>query len=292
MLGLIGFGVMGEGITKNLINAGYSLKVYDIRSEVRENIVKLGAIPAASLEELYGETDIVFLALPSPREVEEVLFRNDAIKNLREGGIIVNFSTIGPRASIKIANRIREMKRRFVDAPVSRGPKEEPWKIHVIIVSADGEEDFRAVYDVLKAIGENIIYVGPVGLSQVAKLANNFMSAVSFFGVIEAFTWAIKQGLDPDVLLKIAPMTPGDSWSLRNLVPRILNRDFKPRFKLMYKDIALFLEEAYELSLPMPVGSLIHQFLQAAKSEWKDEDWVSVIKFYERMTGVKLERPQ
>ncbi|MEM2169188.1 MAG: NAD(P)-dependent oxidoreductase [Candidatus Bathyarchaeia archaeon] len=290
MLGLIGFGVMGEGIAKNLVKSGYNLIVYDIRSEVKEKVTEIGALFASSLEEVYRKSDVVFLSLPSPREVEEALLKDNVIKEIRKGIFIVNFSTIGAKASIRIADRIRRLGAKFIDAPVSRGPQEEPWKIHLIMVSADSEEDFQAVHDVLKVIGENIIYIGHIGLSQAVKLANNYMCAINFFGVIEAFAWIIKHGLDPNILLKIAPMTPGDSWALRNLVPRMLNGDFKPRFKLMYKDVALFLEEAYDLGLPMPIGSLAHQFLQAAKTEWKNEDWISVVKLYERMTGVKLKK--
>ncbi|MEM3955618.1 MAG: NAD(P)-dependent oxidoreductase [Candidatus Bathyarchaeia archaeon] len=275
-------------MAKSLINSGYNLIVYDICGEVKEKVIKIGALFTPSLEEVYRRSDIVFLSLPSPREVEEVLFKDDITKEIRKGTFIVNFSTIGAKASIRIANRIRNLGAKFIDAPVSRGPQEEPWRIHLIMVSADSEEDFLAVYDVLKVIGENVIYIGPIGSSQVVKLASNYMCAINFFGIMEAFAWVIKHGLDPNILLKIATMTPGDSWALRNLVPRMLSGDFRPRFKLMYKDIALFLEEAHDLGLPMLLGSLAHQFLQAAKSEWKDEDWISVVKLYERATGVKL----
>ncbi|MEM2602262.1 MAG: NAD-binding protein, partial [Candidatus Bathyarchaeia archaeon] len=125
------------------------------------------------------------------------------------------------------------------------------------------------------------------------KLANNLMAAINTLGLFEAALWASKYGIDPKAL-EVLRFGTGDSWALRNRLPRLLERDFEPGFKtsLMHKDIGLFLEGAKELNLFTPLAGLVYQLLQAAKAfGLGEEDWGSIIKVYEAINGIRVGSP-
>jgi 3-hydroxyisobutyrate dehydrogenase-like beta-hydroxyacid dehydrogenase len=291
-LGVIGIGNIGKILLKRLVEAGYGVSVYRSRQDpdAIDEVIRMGALPASSAKEVGEMSDVVFICLPAAQQVEEVVLgKNGVLEGIRKDGVIINLSTIGPKAAIKISSEVEKKNVRYIDGAVSRGPFEDRVAALIVIVSGNSET-LKDVHQTLKVISDdNVIYAGPVGMAQVLKLANNLMSAVNLFGVIEAFTWAMRQGVKPEVLFKLASTSPGDSWVLRNLLPRMLKRDFKVRFALMGKDVHLFLDLAKDYQLFTPFAALAHQFFQAAKGKGL-EDIASTVRIYEQITGIKLEK--
>lgn len=221
-----------------------------------------------------------------------MLGKNGVIEGIKKGGIIIDLSTIDPTTTIKIAEETNKRNIRFIDAPVSGGTWGAEKATLAIMVGSD-KKTFQEVYEVLKVIGKSIMHVGPVGTGQIVKLANNLMAAINLFGVIEAFTWAMKQGVKPEIVFNVVSAGAGDSWILRNYLPRMLKRNFEPGFRawLMHKDIGLFLKSATDQNIYTPFAALTYQFLQAVKGQGlEDEDWTAIVKIYEKITGVKLEK--
>jgi len=293
-LRVIGLGVVGSRVAANLLKAGYPLTAFDVRGEAVEGVVEKGAARASSPKEVGERSDAVMLSLPSPKEVEEALFgEKGAAEGLRSGCMAINLSTIGPKAAIGIGERLRAKGVQFVDAPVTA-----PYMGYLaaergeltVLVGCD-ERSFEEAREILSKIGKVVVRVGPVGNGQVVKLVNNVMAAINTLGVFEGALWAAKQGVDPKALHEVLRFGTGDSWALRNRLPRLLERDFEPGFKtsLMHKDVGLFLEGAKELNLFTPVAGLIYQLLQAAKAfGLGEEDWGSIIKIYEAINGIEM----
>lgn len=293
-IGVLGLGVIGSRISKHLINAGYQVVVYDVRNDAVESFRDL-AIIATSARHLGALSDTVLLTLPSPKEVYEVLFNPDGVVHgLRSGGIVINLSTVGPKAAVDFWRQLRQYGIKYVDAAVTA-----PYMGYLaaergdltIMVGCDDIELFNEVQGVLRSFSRKVVYTGSVGTAQVVKLANNIMSAVAYLGVIEGTLWAVKHGVDPKVVYEVVKDGSGDSWALRNRLPRLLEGDFNPGFKtgLMLKDVSLFLEEAKELRMFTPVVSLVHQLIQAAMALGLEElDWGSVVKVYETINKVRV----
>jgi 3-hydroxyisobutyrate dehydrogenase-like beta-hydroxyacid dehydrogenase len=292
-LGLIGLGIGGSRVAANLLKAGYSLAVFDIREGAFEDVCRRGAARASSPREVGEKSDAILLSLPSPKEVKEALFGEEgAARGLRRGCMAINLSTIGPKAAIEIGEGLRGIGIEFVDAPVTAPYMgylaAERGELTVLVGCDEGA--FERAKEILSKVGKVVVRVGPVGMGQVVKLANNLMAAINTLGVFESALWAAKHGVDPRAL-EVLRFGTGDSWALRNRLPRLLERNFEPGFKtsLMHKDMGLFLEEAKELNLFTPLAGLVYQLLQAAKAfGLGEEDWGSIIKVYEAINKVKV----
>ncbi len=295
-LGLIGLGIVGSRVAANLLKAGYPLTVFDIREEALEGACGRGAARASSPKAVGERSDAILLSLPSPKEVKEALFGEEgAAHGLGRGRMVINLSTIGPKAAIEIGEGLRAMGIEFIDAPITAPYMgylaAERGELTILVGCEEGA--FEEAERILSKIGKVVVRVGPVGSGQAVKLANNLMAAINTLGLFEAALWASKYGIDPKTL-EVLRFGTGDSWALRNRLPKLLARDFSPGFKtgLMHKDIGLFLEEARELNLFTPLAGLVYQLLQAAKAfGLGEEDWGSIIKVYEAINGVKVGSP-
>jgi len=291
-VGFIGLGAMGSRMARNIIKAGYTTIVYDIRREAIEELVKLGALPASSPKEVASNSDVVLLSLPSSSHVEEVMLGpGGVLEGARPGLLVIDLSTIDPTTTRKIHQEALKRGVRFIDAPVSGGTWAAETATLTIMVGAPDDETFNEAVEVLKHIGRTIVRVGGVGHGQVLKLANNAIAAATLLATVEALVWAAKQGVDLGKAVEVIASSSGDSWQLRNRVPRILKRVFEPGFKtsLMLKDLGLFLRAASEANLYTPIISLAFQQLQLAlASGYSEEDYGSIAKVYEKLAGVEL----
>ncbi|MEM3462687.1 MAG: NAD(P)-dependent oxidoreductase, partial [Candidatus Bathyarchaeia archaeon] len=239
-LGIIGLGIVGSRVAANLMKAGYPLTAFDIREEALEEACRRGAARASSPKAVGERSDVILLSLPSPKEVKEAIFGwEGAAYGLRRGCMAINLSTIGPKAAIEIGEGLRAMGIKFVDAPVTAPYMgylaAERGELTVTVGCEEGA--FEEAREILSRISKVVVRVGPVGSGQAVKLANNLMAAINTLGLFEAALWASKYGIDPKAL-EVLRFGTGDSWALRNRLPRLLERDFEPGFKtsLMHKD--------------------------------------------------------
>jgi 2-hydroxy-3-oxopropionate reductase len=291
-VGFIGLGVMGKPMAKNLIKAGYPLTVWKHVDERPVNeLVSLGAREASSLEQLAETSDIVITMLPDSAEVEEVVLgTNGVLAGAKRGLTIVDMSSISPSAAQKIAAEAEQAGVEMLDAPVSGG---EPAAIQgtLTIMVGGKEETFNKCLDVLRAMGKTITRVGDIGSGQVAKLSNQIIVALNIAAVSEAFVLGAKAGVDPKVLYNAIRTGLAGSNVLDAKIPKIVERDFRPGFKirLHHKDLKNALEAARDLSVPLPLTSLIQQILAALINDGKgDDDHSAIVNFSERLAGVEV----
>jgi 3-hydroxyisobutyrate dehydrogenase-like beta-hydroxyacid dehydrogenase len=280
-----GLGIMGGPMAANLAKTGFELSVYTRTREKAERFAEEhGARAAATPREAAEGASAVITMVPDAPEVEEVLLgEQGAAHGLEENALAIDMSTIAPTAAKAIGERLAEDRIAFLEAPVSGSrPKAEDGTLTIMV--GGREEDFGHARPLFDAMGERIVYVGPQGHGQLAKLLTNTMGAVHAAALAESVLAVEKAGLNPDAFLEVAAGSAGNSTVLGLKGHPMFERDFTPLFKLehMLKDVRHCLDEAEKLGVELRLGSLVEPlFARAAESGHAEDDFAAVIRALE-----------
>lgn len=225
-IGFVGLGMMGHGMAANLLKNGYPLKGWVHRNrKPLDDLVGLGASEAASIAELTAASDIVFTCVTGAKEVEQLVYGQDGIfDNCRPGFILVDCSTSNPTLSRRIAEDLGSKGAHFVDAPVTRAPKDAEAGRLNSLVGAE-KSIFKQIEPILACYSENIAYFGPPGAGHSAKLINNFISCGYTALIAEGLSLCFKAGVDAKALYEVMSTGGADSGVLRKMVPPVLQGD-------------------------------------------------------------------
>ena len=264
-IGFIGTGVMGKGMVRNLLKHGYMVNVYNRTKAKAEELVKDGAILKGSIEELSKESDIIITMVGYPKDVEECYEK--IIPNAAKGSIFIDMTTSSPSLAVSINERSHQYGSYSLDAPVSGGDIGAKNGTLTIMVGGD-KEAYDKVYDIFKAMGETINYIGEAGSGQHTKMANQIAIAGEIAGAMEALTYAIKQDLDIDAVLRAITRGAASSFQLDMSSKKVLNKDFAPGFYIKHfiKDMRIAKDEAYAKGMILPILEQVlneYEFLQA-----------------------------
>jgi 2-hydroxy-3-oxopropionate reductase len=290
-IGFIGLGIMGRPMSKNLLKAGFSLVVFDINKAALEDVVKSGADPAGSPKEVAERAEIIITMLPDSPEVKEaVLGKGGVIEGIKPGAVLIDMSSINPLVSQEIAKPLKDKGVDMLDAPVSGG---EPMAVQgTLSIMVGGDEKlFNECLEILKPLGKNIVYVGPIGAGGFTKLCNQIIVAMNIAAVGEALTLGTKAGLDPKVIFQAIRGGLAGSTVMEAKVPMIVEGNFKPgfRIKLHYKDLNNALSTAKDMGVFLPLSGLVQQILVALMKEGKGEaDHSAIVTFFEKISGVEI----
>jgi 2-hydroxy-3-oxopropionate reductase len=263
--GFIGLGVMGKPMALNLIKGGYRLLVYGRREEATAPLVAAGAIACGSAEEVAAGCDIVFTMVTTTSDVLEVVLGERGIMaGARPGFIVVDMSTISPAATRMIAARLAEAGIEMLDAPVSGGEIGAVSGTLTIMVGGK-PEIFERVKPLFACLGKSIVHIGSNSAGQVAKACNQMIMLITLQGLAEAFTFARKNGLDPERLYEALSGGSAQSRVLEVLGKRMVERNYHAGIeaRLHYKDIQIVLDEAHALGMALPTTALVTQMFNA-----------------------------
>ncbi|NLN41783.1 MAG: 2-hydroxy-3-oxopropionate reductase [Clostridiales bacterium] len=292
-IGFIGLGIMGKPMAKNLIKAGYSLVVYDIVEDPVKELVELGAEAGESPKDVASKSDIVITMLPnSPHVKEVVLGENGVIEGAKEGLILVDMSSIAPIAAQEIAAAVKEKGIRMLDAPVSGGEPKAIDGTLSIMVGGD-EETFKEVEDILKVMGSSAVLIGDVGSGNMTKLANQIIVALNIAAMSEAMVLATKAGVDPEKVYQAIRGGLAGSTVLDAKMPLVLERNFKPGFRieLHIKDLMNALDTGHGVDVPLPLTTQVLEMMYALKVDGKQgDDHGGLIQFFEKLANVEVKR--
>jgi len=290
-IGLIGLGIMGKPIARNLLKAGYSLTVYSRGRSTVEALMADGAAGARSSQEVAERSDVVITMVTDTPDVRQVILGdNGVLTGMRAGGIIIDMSTVSPSATREIAEVVKAKGVHFLDAPVSGGEGGAIAGTLSIMVGGDAEV-FSGCLPIFQAMGKNITHVGGTGTGQLTKLCNQIAVAVTNLAMSEALVFAAKAGVNLEKMHQAISGGAAGSWQLSNLAPRIFQRDFAPGFmvKLQQKDLRLVLQEADRLRLALPATSLVHSLFNALETMGAgDEGTQALVKVLEQLAGVAV----
>ena len=289
--GMIGLGQMGEPMAENLLKK-FSLVVYDLNPKPVEALKRLGATSAKSPQAVAEKADVILLSLPSAKEVEAVMLGKDGILNQPDiaGRVIIDLSTSRPGLTRIIYAEAQKRGAHFLDAPVTGGKKGAVAGTLTIMVGGDSSV-YSAQSDVLKAIAAKVFYVGSSGMGHTAKIIHNLISTSNIAVLSEAFVMAQKAGVDPKVMMDIINNGAARSYmSETKGEAHILARKFEgaATIDIQIKDLGLALELAGASEMPLPIGSLISQVYQMARSfGLGGKDSAGMVKAYDILSGRK-----
>ncbi|MBN1291642.1 MAG: 2-hydroxy-3-oxopropionate reductase [Candidatus Latescibacteria bacterium] len=273
-LGFIGLGIMGKPMAKNLINAGYKLIVLDVNPGPVKELVEMGAVAASTPAGIAGSVSKIITMLPDGPEVEEVVLgAGGIIENAGLNTALIDMSSISPTVTHKIAASLKEKEAQALDAPVSGG---EPGAIkgELAIMVGGPETLFNEMKPVFDVLGKSAVLVGDTGAGQTTKLVNQILVGIHIEAMGEAFLLASKAGVDCMKVFQAIKGGLAGSNVLNAKVPLLLDRNFKPGFKirLHQKDLKNALEASETLGLDLKVTRIVQEMIGALVDRGNGDD--------------------
>jgi len=292
-VGFIGLGAMGSGMALNLRKAGYDLVVYDVRKESTQPLVEAGATAAETLADLGRAANVVFTSLPGPKEMKEVgLGEGGLLGSMRTGSTWFDVSTNSPTVLRDVAKRFQEKGIAVLDAPVSGRPAGARSGKLAIYVGGD-HEVFDRHKTLLDALGDNVMYIGPVGAGNTAKLVHNLVSLVTRLAIVEGLSLGVKAGIDPlDLWHALRQGAIGRQRTFDILAGQYLQSTYDPAsfaLRLAYKDFTLAMDLARELGVPMKQAETAYEdYTEAMKRGWGELDSRAPMQLQNERAGVTI----
>ena len=252
---------MGAPMCEHLLRAGYALTIFTRTKSKAQTLLDQGARWANSPAALAAETDVICTMVGFPEDVRGSYLGPDGmLAQARAGQIFVDFTTSEPRLACELANVASAKKAFALDAPVSGG--DVGARNGTLSIMVGGESVvFETIRPILSVFSNTLVYQGPAGCGQHAKLCNQLTIAGTMIGVCEALLYAHKAGLDGETLLQSIRSGAAGCWTLDHLAPRVLKRDFAAGFFVEHfiKDMGIALDEAKRMGLILPGLALVRK---------------------------------
>ena len=292
-VGFIGLGIMGKPMAKNLLAAGYELVVLDTNAAAVAELTALGATEAPSPKEVAEQVELVLTMLPNSPHVKTVALGADGIlEGAHDGLAYIDMSSIAPLVSREVSEALSFKGIAMLDAPVSGGePKAVDGTLSIMV---GGPQDLFDTYsDVLKVMGASVVRVGEIGAGNIAKLANQVVVALNIAAVSEALVFAQKAGVDPEAVFQAIRGGLAGSTVMEAKAPMMLDRNFKPGFRLALhiKDLTNAIETGHQVGAPVPLTAAILEMMTALKVDGREvEDHSALVRFHEKLADIELSR--
>ncbi len=292
-LGFIGLGIMGKPMAKNLMEAGYGLVVLDIDPEPVNELAGMGAQTASTPAEVASKVRRIITMLPDGPDVEKVVMGEIVfIETATAETVLIDMSSISPTVTQKIAAALAEKGAKALDAPVSGG---EPGAIagQLAIMVGGPADEFEAAKPLFDVVGKSAVLVGDAGAGQTTKLVNQILVGIHIEAMGEAFLLATKAGVDQMKVYDAIKGGLAGSNVLNAKVPLVLDRNFKPGFKirLHQKDLKNALEAAGTLGLDLPVTNAVQTMIGSlVEGGHGDDDHGGIVQALELRNNVKIRK--
>ncbi len=287
-IGFIGTGLMGFPMAKNILKAGYKVKVFNRSINKAEPLKDFGAEISNSIGELVKASDVVITMLTNDDAVNEVIGSDEVLNNLKPNSTVIDMSSVKQTTAVNHGKNLKSQKINFLDAPVSGGTIGAEEASLAIMIGGE-QVVFDSVKDILKSMG-NPTLVGPVGCGQVSKLANQIIVSLAIGAVAEAVTLCEKAGADPKKMIKALSGGWADSKVLRTHGKRMIDKDFSPKGKTssQLKDMNNILECANNYNTQLPISNLVKEMYKSLVENGHGEtDHSSLYKEIERINNGK-----
>jgi 3-hydroxyisobutyrate dehydrogenase-like beta-hydroxyacid dehydrogenase len=277
-IGLIGVGLMGHGIGKNILAKGYALTIMAHRNRAPvDSLIALGAGEAATPAEIAAESDLVILCVTGTPQIEAIIYGEHGLAFAeRPGLIIADCSTAEPQSTLRIAADLANHGVHFIDTPMTRTPKEAEAGKLALMVGSDAET-LAKVMPVLECFADSITHAGPVGAGHQVKLINNFLALSNAAVVAEAITVAAKAGVSMQALKDIVVAGGANSVMFERLIKVPLeNDDTAAKFAIQNarKDLRYYTNMTEHLPVASFLAEQVHQLYVLADNRGYGERYV------------------
>ena len=268
-IGWVGTGVMGLSMCGHLVDRGHAVTVNSRTRSRAQRLLDRGATWAGSARAVAEASDVTFAIVGFPADVREVFLGSDGLlAGASRGSVLVDMTTTEPRLAVEIYEAGRAQGVSTVDAPVSGGDVGARNATLSIMIGGE-RETVDTIRPLLEAMGKNLQYLGAAGSGQHTKMCNQIVIAGTMIGVCESLLYGYRAGLDLEVVLAAIGGGAAGCWTLTNLAPRVLDRNFDPGFFVDHfiKDMGIALDEARRMGLALPGLALVHQLYQATRAQ-------------------------
>lgn len=281
---VIGMGQMGSGMAGRLRESNLDVVGYDVNADQRARLTQDGFRMASDIAEALNGRSIVLTSLPDPKAVTEAwLGAGGIVAHAAKGTLCIELSTIDPQTMRQAADAAAAKGIAVVDCPVSGSPNEA--RAGKLILIAGGEKaDVDRAEPILKLLGNDWKYTGPVGTAKVVKIVNNMMSMGNVLVAAEAFALGVAAGVEPEKLYDVLSVSGGRSHHFTKRFPNAIKGDFAPGFKMELgeKDLALAVELGRMTRMPTPSASATRELYALALAEgFRGQDIVALLAMYQ-----------
>lgn len=290
-LGFIGLGIMGKPMAVHLVKAGHRVFVYDLNPLPVQELSAKGAAACRSNKEVAEKSDIIILMLPDTPDVELALFGKEGVaEGVKKGSVVVDMSSISPIATKEFAKKLEDLGLEMLDAPVSGGQVGAENATLSIMVGGKAEV-FEKIKPFFEVMGKNIVHIGGHGDGQTCKVANQIVVALTIEAVSEALVFASKAGADPRKVRQALLGGFAQSRILDLHGERMINRSFKPGFRIQLhrKDLNLALQAARQLGVSLPNTATAQELFNAVVAQEGDQlDHSAMVLALEKLANHKV----
>jgi 3-hydroxyisobutyrate dehydrogenase len=290
VIGWIGTGVMGNSMLGHILDKGYKSFVHTRTRTKAEGLIEKGAVWCNSPAEIAASSDVIFTMVGFPVDVSEVYLSPGAlIDSAKPGSVLVDMTTTSPSLAVEIFEKAAAKNVYALDAPVSGGDVGAR-NAALSIMAGGNKEVFEAVLPLFNIMGKKVVYQGKAGSGQHTKMCNQIQIAGTMIGMCESLLYGYKAGLDLPTMLSSISGGAAACWSLDNLAPRILRRDFEPGFFVRHfiKDMGIALEEARRMNISLPGLALVQQLYHSVSALGFDSKGTQALMLaLENMAGME-----
>ena len=284
---------MGSGMVSNLTTAGQNLYVHDQSAFAMAGFANTKANCCQNLREIAQACSLIFLCLPSAKEVEDVLFGpNGLVDNANAEISIIDTSTLERSDALQFHDQLAHKGIHYADCPVSGLPARAR-EGRLTLMFGGSQILFEQVSPLLELLGKNIVYCGEVGSGQLMKAVNNIIYNINIVALCEILPLGVAAGISIDALEQVVTSASARSFAGDHFIPQMLARKFEGDFPLAgaYKDILNMQKVATEKQALTPLMSaMISSYQNALADGLGDEPKSAIIKIYEKVLGVEFKR--
>ncbi|MCK0105743.1 NAD(P)-dependent oxidoreductase [Marinobacter sp. S0848L] len=287
-IAFLGIGLMGAPMTRNLLNAGYPMTLWNRTQSKCEPFAGEATI-AQSPAEAVADADVVITMLENGQVVDEVLVAQGAIAALKAGALLIDMSSVQPSVARGHAALAAEQGAGYLDAPVSGGTVGAA-EARLSIMAGGSEADVARALPVFEVLGK-CTRIGPVGAGQLAKLANQAIVGITIGAVSEALLLAAKGGADPAAVREALMGGFAGSRILELHGQRMIDRDFAPGApaRIQLKDLRMILDEARAEGLTLPLSQQVHnEYLSLVANGHSEVDHSGLLLELEHVNGTLM----
>jgi 3-hydroxyisobutyrate dehydrogenase-like beta-hydroxyacid dehydrogenase len=269
-LGFIGTGGMGSGMAGNLIKAGYSLVVNDLRRQQASGLEAQGAVFKESPKAVAESCQLVLSMLPYNEAVRAVGLGTGGLHEAVSGAKLwVDFSSIDKKTIVGVSTELGKKGWTVLDG--SAGGVEEAAAAGTLSLWLSGSRElFEQHQAVFKAIGKKIVHVGELGNAKLVKNAMAMFAAIQHLGLWEIFSWLKKGGVTEETFYTVLKNSQQNSEAIDRICDIVVSRKYKPRKSWMPKDVGFGLDMAREMEVPVPFSALAYQMFSIAQATGMD----------------------
>ncbi|MCP5265905.1 MAG: NAD(P)-dependent oxidoreductase [Burkholderiaceae bacterium] len=290
-VGFVGLGAMGAPMAENLLQAGHSVRGFDLRAQALDALKAVGGEPAASPRDAADGVDLLLVMVVSGMQAESVLYGTDgAAQALPRDAVVVVSCTQPPAQAAALAKRLAGDGLRMLDAPVSGGVVGA--KAGTLTIMVGGESaTLELARPVLEVVGGRIFHIGETpGMGSTAKMINQLLCGVHIAAAAEAMHVAEKAGISTRTMHEMISVSAGNSWMWGDRGPRMMQVDpvVTSAVDIFVKDLGIVLDEGRATRQGLPLAAAAHQmFLAASGLGFGAADDSQVIRAYRALNGVE-----